>query len=310
MESLETWAGENNPQTESSDRRPLADADAKVIDLYSTIVVRHAQDNWDRLPISWVEGWDLLAHSPLPVPLAVVDTVYAWPSPHPDIFPRSTTGLGGGSTFGDAIVQGALEILERDAVAHAQRQHDFFDRRRVDPETVRSKLSRAIIDRIAAANLVVGIWDVAAKHALPVYWCHVMEAEGDHELVPLPADGFGCDFTHDAALAKALLEACQARAAAISGAREDITRQVYPEAFDRTRLADWRAFLTQGGGASYPQASSTAPVSRPARLEAVITAVEQAGAKAVIVVPLFVDEQAGIFVVRLVAPPLRQHPGH
>jgi hypothetical protein len=51
-------------------------------------------------------------------------------------------------------------------------------------------------------------------------------------------------------------------------------------------------------------------VSRPARLEAVIAAVEEAGAKAVAAVPLFVDEQAGIFVVRLVAPPLRQYPGH
>jgi ribosomal protein S12 methylthiotransferase accessory factor len=309
METLETWAGENNPQRESSDR-PVAHADAKVNELYSTIVVQQAPDNWDRLPISWVEGWDLLAHSPLPVPLALVDTVYTWPSPHPDIFPRSTTGLGGGSTFRDAIVQAALEILERDAVAHAQRQHDFFDRRRVDPETVRSKLSRAIIDRIAAANLIVGIWDVAGGHGLPVYWCHVMEAEGDHELVPLPADGFGCDFTHDVALAKALLEACQARAAAISGAREDITRQVYPEAFDRTRLADWRAFLTQRGGVSYSQALSTVPGNRSARLDAVIAAVEEAGAEAVAVVPLFVDEEAGIFVVRLVAPPLRQHPGH
>jgi ribosomal protein S12 methylthiotransferase accessory factor len=137
-----------------------------------------------------------------------------------------------------------------------------------------------------------------------------MEGEGDPELVPLPADGYGCDFTRDMALTRALLESCQSRAAAISGAREDITRGVYPETFDRERLAEWREFLTQSGGAVHSTETVAAPSGRPARLDAVVAALAEAGAQAIVVVPLFIDERAGIFVVRVVAPPLRQHPGH
>jgi ribosomal protein S12 methylthiotransferase accessory factor len=308
MEALETWAGESNPRPEP--KRPATDLDPKVGELYAGLVTRHAPKTWNRLPISWVEGWELFSDTSLPVPLPLVDTVYTYPSPHPDIFPRATTGLGGGSSLAYAIVQAGLEILERDAVARAHRQPGFFDRRRVNPDSVRSKLSRDIIDRIVAANLIVGIWHVPAKHALPVYWCHVMEAAKGVELVPLPAEGFGCDFTHDKALARALLEACQARAAAISGAREDITRRAYPEVFDREHLADWRDFLIRPGGAVHPEAPHKERLSWQARLEAVLTGFADAGAKAAAVVPLFVDEDARIFVVRLVAPPLRQHSGH
>ena len=46
---------------------------------------------------------------------------------------------------------------------------------------------------------------------LPTFRCHVIEGENHRELAPLPGEGFGCDFTHDRALAKALLEAAQAR---------------------------------------------------------------------------------------------------
>ena len=75
---------------------------------------------------------------------------------------------------------------------------------------------------------------------LPIYWCHSWRTAQISEIVPLPAEGFGCDFTHDGALAKALMEACQARLAAISGAREDITRRSYPRDYDREHLAEWR----------------------------------------------------------------------
>jgi ribosomal protein S12 methylthiotransferase accessory factor len=50
-----------------------------------------------------------------------------------------------------------------------------------------------------------------------------MESGRHPELAPLPADGSACHFSHGKALVGALLEACQGRLAAISGAREDIT---------------------------------------------------------------------------------------
>lgn len=75
----------------------------------------------------------LLGETCRPVPLAVVDTVYTVPSPHPAIFPRTTTGLGAGTNLTRGIVHAGLEILERDAVARAHAMPHFFDRRRIKP---------------------------------------------------------------------------------------------------------------------------------------------------------------------------------
>ena len=103
--------------------------------------------------------------------------------------------------------------------------------------------SSKILADLRAADLMAGIWLVPAEHGLPTFHCHVIEGENHRELAPLPGEGFGCDFTHDRALAKALLEAAQARVTAISGTREDITRSSYPDRYERDRLADWRGNL-------------------------------------------------------------------
>ena len=55
----------------------------------------------------------------VPAPLALVDTVYTLPSPHPVAFPRTTTGLAGGTSLLSAFIHAALEILEQAAVAAA-----------------------------------------------------------------------------------------------------------------------------------------------------------------------------------------------
>ena len=220
------------------------------------------------------------------------------------LLPRTTTGLAAGSTILQAIIHAGLEILERDAVAEAHRTPHFFDRSQIDGNSICVGLSAEILKRIAAAKLVVGIWRVPANHPLPVYWCHLMENDADQELVPLPAEGFGCDFTHDGALARALLEACQARLAAISGAREDITRRSYPRDYDREHLAEWRQYLASPARSTcLPEDAGPRPVGG-AMLDLLLDGLEAAGAQAAIVVPLFRDE-ARIDVIRMVAPPLR-----
>jgi ribosomal protein S12 methylthiotransferase accessory factor len=136
-----------------------------------------------------------------------------------------------------------------------------------------------------------------------------MERGLPDELVPLPSEGFGCGWTHEDAAAKAILEACQARATAISGAREDLTRHYYPPSHDRPHLAEWReqlsspwrlrVFPTDG---PQPDVSDDNPVQR------VLGALRDAGARAAVIVPLLSDQENEVHVVRLVAPPLRLDP--
>jgi ribosomal protein S12 methylthiotransferase accessory factor len=303
MEALETWAAESIPSDRSTEA-PLVACTAAVRALYQECVIRNALTDWERVPLRWMKGWNLFTAAEISVPTAMVDTLYSLPSPHPFVFPRTTTGLAAGSTILQAIVHAGLELMERDAVARAHRTPHFFDRSQIDAKAIRVGLSAAILKRIEAAKLVVGIWRVPADHQLPIYWCHLMEDDADQELVPLPAEGFGCDFTHDGALARALLEACQARLAAISGAREDITRRSYPRDYDREHLAEWRRYLASPTRSTcLPEDDGPKPVGAAA-LDTLLEGLEAAGAKAAIVVPLFRDE-VGIHVIRVVAPPLR-----
>jgi ribosomal protein S12 methylthiotransferase accessory factor len=303
MEAIETWAAERL----SPDCSRLGTAeviDPRVVGLFGAWAVDAASSNaWASASMPWIDGWDLMSRAAVPVPLALVDTVYTVPSPHLRTFPRTTTGLAAGSTFRQAVIHASLEILERHAVAEAHRIPHFFDRWQIDAASIRTGRSSEILTRLARSGLLAGIWRVPAPHDLPVYWCHIMEDEDQAELVPLPAEGFGCDFTHDGALAKALLEACQARLTAISGAREDVTRRAYPRNHDRAHLAEWRRQLRT------PSYSLNMPVPlggqiRYDPLERVVTGIAHAGASAAIVVPLYSNEQMAIHVARVVAPPL------
>jgi ribosomal protein S12 methylthiotransferase accessory factor len=304
MESLETWAAERIDASRVTVATALGLGE-DVRSLYSDAVVNGFDPGWDRLPLGWVDGYDLFSGAVRPVPLALVDTVYTHPSPHPVGFPRSTTGLAAGTNLLSAIVHAGLEIIERACVAAAERSPRTHPERRIDAASVSGRLSKDVLAAIEAADLVAGIWLVSPERGLPVYRCHVIEGERHREIAPFPGVGFGCDFTHDRALAKALMEAAQARLTVVAGAREDLTRSAYPENFDRKQLAEWRHELRSPTGAISMAPDRPMPAPGEPTLAAVIAALKEAGAKAAFVVPLFSSAMPKIEVVRVVAPPLR-----
>ena len=299
MEALETWAAERIPPGRTWRAAPGDDGEA---DIWAELW-RRAPAAADLAPLPWIEGWDLMRGAARPVPLALVDTVYTLPSPHPAWFPRDTTGLAAGTDAQRAVRHACLEILERDARHRALRMPHFFDRHQIATRSVESGRAGAILAKLRQAGLEAGIWRIPTAHGLPVYWCHVMQGEGARDLAPLPAEGFGCDTTEDAALAKALLEACQSRLAAIAGAREDVTAEFYRDGLDRDRLAAWRRQLG-AGGARLPADAPAAGLG----LDRILAAMGAAGARAAIAVPLCVDPAIPLVVVRVVAPPLRTNP--
>ncbi|HEV2559252.1 MAG TPA: YcaO-like family protein [Microvirga sp.] len=297
MECLETWAGEQPPGAVE-----IASAEnigAEIAQLYSNATVADCPGDWSKQPIGWLFGWDLVQKRAVPVPRALVDTIYTEPSPHLRFFARTTAGLGAGWSMKQAVLQGILEILERHAVAAAKRLPRFFDNYQVDPGRVAGPRAMPVLERLDAAGLAVGAWLVPAAHGLPIYWCQVMENNPPVEILALPAEGYGCDFTHDGALAKALTEACQGRVTAISGAREDLIRDLYLQRVDRKELAIWQASLTCPPRYLEP----ASPHSNCLAIVAgAVEAARHAGAEAVIVVPLLADDDAHRYVVRVVAP--------
>lgn len=301
MESIETWAAERIPQ----DRIFEASADSlaqDVRELYDPIASSQAPENWSSRTTAWITGWDVLKERPVPVPLAMVDTVYTVPSPHPPVFPRTTTGLGAGTTLGEAVQHAGLEVLERHAVAQARRAPGFFDDWRIATSSLPRGAAADVAERVRSAGFAIGLWEASRGKSLPTVWCHVMEADDRPSLAPLPAEGFGCHPDAGTAVLKAIVEACQARLSAISGAREDLTRRIYPRVHDDAGLRDWREFLARD---SHGRAlADPAPTSAGAAFDVLLRALREAGAGSAIVVPVHWDDVAGIYVVRLVAPPL------
>ncbi|MFT3886561.1 MAG: YcaO-like family protein [Arachnia sp.] len=297
MESLEGWASERIP--------------AERIEL-AGFRCMNGQGYWSHLAkngecdetLAWIEGWDLLSSRAVAVPLALVDTAYTIPSPHPRWLPRNTTGLAAGTSWRGAIEHACFEALERHARCAALQMPHFFDRHQLDTRSVLTGTAGEIVGRLLSAGCSVGIWSIPTEHGLPVYWCHVMESGLDTPLAPWPAEGFGCDRSHDRALGKALLEACQSRLGIISAAREDITGSSYGYQ-DAKQLSAWRQQLARPGS-PYPPAAGIAFDTDPSRLP--VEALRLAGARAVIVVALFVDETIPLHVVRVVTPPLDTDP--
>jgi ribosomal protein S12 methylthiotransferase accessory factor len=303
MEAIETWAAERVPE-ERVVRARAGELDPSLRPLYGVSVVEGARAHWEAETLPWVAGWDLLGEREVPVPLALVDTRYTLPSHHPVMFPRTTTGLATGPNLAHALLHAALEVLEKDAVAAARRRPFFFERWGILPDSVDGPRSAAILRRIEAAGLICGIWQVPADHALPVYWCRIMDASEEAALAPLPADGYGCDFTHDDALAKALLEACQGRVGAVAGAREDITRSLYRTPDDGQELASWRAALLSREG-RWPFRPQPPPDPARAGWRSAAAALAASGASAALVVPLHAGGDPPVAVLRLVVPELR-----
>jgi len=297
MESLEGWASERVP----GERVEFAGFRSMNKEGYWSHL---AVDRECNETLAWIKGWDLFSSRQVDVPLALVDTAYTVPSPHPRWLPRNTTGLAAGTSLQQAIAHACFEVLERHARCAAMRMPHFFDRYQLDSSSVRPGTAGEIVGRLFSAGFAVGIWSIPSEHNLPIYWCHVMESAEKPPLAPWPAEGFGCDRTHDRALTKALLEACQSRLGVISAAREDITGHLYGYQ-SAEELAAWRRQLAISG-LPYPSADRTARnTDSPQTL---LEALRLAGAKAAIVVVLFSDESIPLHVVRLISPPLETNP--
>lgn len=300
MEALEGWASERI----ADERIWIAEITAmKGDDIWSHLLTDEALAESSK-PLRWMQGWDMLSGTSRAVPLALVDTDYIIPSPHPRWLERNTAGLAAGTSLQQAILHGCLEILERDARCKAMKTPHFFDRFQVDVKAVRSGLAGDIIARLIEADFTVGAWTIPSRHGLPIYWCHIMESSRLAPLAPSPAEGFGCDLAHDRALASALLEACQSRLGVISAAREDVTGHFY-QGSDRGELQAWRELLLRPALAyadGLPRTIAEHPLSM------VLEAMRLEGAKAAIAVVLFSDESIPLHVVRVVAPALLSNP--
>lgn len=267
-----------------------------------------APADWRDRRTAWVSADDLLGGKAQFVPFELVHTAYVVPPcPTDGFFAATTTGLAVAFDEGDAVTHGVLECVERDALEHAQHMHGFFQRQRIDPATIDDAAVIELLDQLAAKGLLVGLWLAPSSVGLPVIWCHLMEA-GPREtaILHLPAEGSAAAFDPAAAIIHAIHEAAQARLAAISGARDDVTRAFYPRHLDWEMIAAHQRLIAEGPRPiDFATLSAGTPSGNMASLPHLLVRLQAGGWTSLLVVRLDTRPCGELAAVRVVIPELR-----
>lgn len=247
MESLETFSAEHiEARTVRGSYRALSKR-TNVVDVRrlpraigtpAAPTRKHGTRRAGRLDLDttwrWLEGFDLVAGTPIWVPLETVtlDTTFT----RPPTFDISSNGLASGNVLVEAIVHGLCEVLERDAEAAWRRAGGD---RRIVLDTIDSAICRDLIARITKAGARVFVWDLAAESGIAAIGAAIMEDPGEPAWRTLGFyQGFGAHLLPEVAIARALTEAAQTRLTYIAGARDDFFPFDYERATDPELLAE------------------------------------------------------------------------
>lgn len=204
----------------------------------------------DRLPIVWMEGYDLLRREPIWLPFDIVSTNYTRPlPPGHGCFQSNSNGLASGNHLLEAVSQAMCEVVERDALAlwHLSGD-DARDAARVDLGSVEDADCRDLLERYAAAGIEVTVWDLTSDIGIPAFRCMIAERGTDPLHAGYMAQGMGCHPSRSVALVRALTEAAQSRLTYIAGSRDDVFRDMYARLRDRERTSRRRRQLRPGDG--------------------------------------------------------------
>jgi YcaO-like protein with predicted kinase domain len=246
FESAESFAAERTDLYETV--FTSAHALEVPVQKYALHLLRGVAADWPERSLRWIAAKNLRTDRQVMVPFELVHTAYTLPEAVGDgVFSGATTGLSAAFKADDATSHGLLECIERDAIARANGIHGFFQRRRIDPNTIGNSVVCNVLEELARRGFLVGLWHAESMAGAPVIWCHIMEAcEPRLALMPFPGEGTAARFDSVSAVLSAIYEAAQSRLTAISGARDDFSRRHYPKYPDWQMLAAHQRLIAQG----------------------------------------------------------------
>jgi YcaO-like protein with predicted kinase domain len=301
MESLECFYSESIPL----DRVFLCTAEQLGIPsgLFDDLLQPDCRADWQRITIPWIVGVDVFTRAEQPIPFELVHTEYTDPSPVGDgLFIRTSTGLACHMDHRRAVLHGLLECIERDAIGRAFGTHGFLDRMRIPSSYAFGKKSRRLLDLALDSGLSVAFWNAPSPTGVPVIWCQTIEANCGEPVLAIPTEGYSAGLSMDAAVADALLEALMARAGAISGARDDQTREHYKVSTNEIAVRARQLILDEGPSVRVPMIEDL----DAADLGTLVRKVNSSPLGPVVAVPVGSDRETGVECVRTIL--LRAHP--
>ncbi|NEC66053.1 YcaO-like family protein [Streptomyces sp. SID9727] len=266
-------------------------------------ILGRTMDKDDRLPC--VEARDLAAGKPVSIPAELVFSPFSWPT-GPRMFGSSTNGLSSGNTLLEATVHGVAELLERDV-------HAFHLIRDTSLPVRTDSLTghpAELVRRAEDAGLDVALRTTPNPFGLPYFHAYLLEPE---DTAPVAISfGAGLHVNQEIAAVRALSEAAQSRLSHIHGGRDDIIdRHDYFDAAARDAelraTAELRRRVRDPAGmvpmSALPDFSHEVDTLTDA-LDLLLDRARAVGVRQVLTVDLTPVPDAGLHVVRVVAPRL------
>jgi ribosomal protein S12 methylthiotransferase accessory factor len=259
-------------------------------------------------PMLWCEGRDLMGGGALWVPFEMVHTNYTRPLPTGSgNFVMSSNGLASGNHVLEAVCHGLCEVVERDALAlWALRGGVASADGRLDLDSVTSPVGCQMVQRLLAADLVVGVWDITTDVGLPVFVCALVDRAGSPVGQAYSSHGSGCHPAREVALLRALTEAAQTRLTYIAGTRDDAHRELFETARNPERIAAQRRTLEAfdaAAGRQWDAVANHPANSFDADLDTILACLRRVGVAEAAAVE-FPSRITGISVVRVIVPGL------
>jgi YcaO-like protein with predicted kinase domain len=306
MEACESFHAEDiGPIRRAAYREMTASGD--VAD--PVILPATAKEFDDAAPIGWIEGYDLLAEVRCWLPAELVHSDY---TREPEgYFAAGSNGLASGNHLVEAVIAGACEVIERDAVA-VRRAGGLAAQtgRRLDLTTIDDPACRALLARYDAAGIAVRIWDATSDIGVPVFLCQTRDAATGEADRLRRWHGAGCHPDRAVALSRALTEAAQVRLTYIAGVRDDLAPSEYadpPGAAIGDALAD--ALAAAVPAVRFDDVPQYAADDLAEDLRWLLIRLRAVGVARVVACDLTRPE-FGIPVVRVVIPGLEGDPRH
>lgn len=256
------------------------------------------------LPILWIQGDDWLAREKIWVPYQIVHTAYT-PRLAFDLnsFVASSSGLASGNHPLEAASHAICELVERGAQLRfsciAEDEQDTVYR--IDLDTVDDADCREALRRYEHAKVAVAVWDMTSEIGIAAFQCAIVDRDEDPLRRLYAAEGFGCHPVRHIALLRALTEAAQSRLTAISGSRDDLSRQQYLRWQDPAVLLNHRRRASMKCARRFSDVPSFASDSFEDDVAWELQQVRRAGYERVIVIDLSRPE-IGLPVVRVIIP--------
>jgi YcaO-like protein with predicted kinase domain len=260
-------------------------------------------------PMLWIEGNDLLHDETVWLPYEMVHTNYTLASrDRMSTFVASSNGLASGNHLLEAISHAICEVVERDAATLWALQSDQARRSTlIDLKTVEDPDCLSVLAKLDHAGVAIAAWEITSDVGIPAFQCVIVQqAETDIHRLP-PSTGTGCHPTREVALLRALTEAVQARLTAITGSRDDMSRDVYEALTDADAFAEQHQLVMAGCGRKSFRGFSRESDTFDEDVKWELGQLSAAGIERVVVVNL-TKQELGVPVVRVVIPGLE--PSH